>query len=290
MEPEDLVEENGPSRTALRVAIRRAAHQVLDDPVVFDDPLALRVLGLGDTSAQDANQKWLEQTPFSRVLRASLAARSRCAEDELHASVREGVDQYVVLGAGLDTFAYRNPYPPEALRVFEVDRPATQLWKRARLEQAGIRVPQTLTFAPVDLETQTLEDGLSRAGFDAGRRTFFSWLGVTMYLTGSAIGATLRFVASMPTGSRIVFDYMVSPSLVDPSARMSFDGLALHVAQAGEPFQSFFDPSSLNAALRTMGFAQIEDIGPEEMDARYFRGRADKLRFGRLAHIMKAQV
>ena len=284
------MEENRPSRTARRVAMYRAAHQILDDPKIFDDPLAIRVLGLENASAQDPNQTWLEETPVSRVLRASLAARSRYAEDQLHAAIKQGVAQYVVLGAGLDTFAYRNPYPQDVLHVFEVDHPATQIWKRTRLEKAGIPIPKTLTFSPVDFETQTLEDGLLRAGFDTGRCTFFSWLGVTMYLTSDAISATLRFVASMPVGSRIVFDYMISPSLLDPTARMAFHSLAHRVALAGEPFQTFFDPSSLKITLQSMGFGLIEDIAPEEMNARYFQGRSDNSRVGRLAHVINARV
>jgi len=287
---ENFMEENCSSRTAQRVAMRRAAHQILDNPKIFDDPLALRVLGLEKASAQDANQTWLEDTPLARVLRASLAARSRYAEDELHAAIKRGVDQYVVLGAGLDTFACRNPYPPNALHVFEVDHPATQIWKRTRLEEAGIPVPLTLSFSPVDFETQTLEEGLRRTGFDANKPAFFSWLGVTMYLTGDAINATLRWVASMPVGSGIVFDYLISPALLSPTARKVFDGLADRVARAGEPFQTFFDPSSLKAALQEMGFGQVEDLEPEAMDARYFRGRTDGLRVGRLAHVMNARV
>lgn len=284
------MEENRPSRTALRVAMRRAAHQILDDPKVFIDPLALRILGMGNMSSKDAHHKWLDNTPLSRVLRASLVARSRYAEDELHAAIKRGISQYVILGAGLDTFAYRNPYPQDALHVFEVDHQSTQAWKRNRLDEAGIPIPRTLTFSPVDFETDTLEDGLRRAGFDAGKCTFFSWLGVTMYLTSNAIGSTLRFVVSMPAGSGIVFDYMISPSLLNPAARKVFDGLAQRVAQAGEPFETFFDPSSLRASLMNMGFAQVEDIEPGEMDARYFGGRGDELRAGRLAHVMHARV
>jgi methyltransferase (TIGR00027 family) len=289
-QPENHMEENCPSKTALHVAMRRAAHQILDYPKIFDDPLALRMLGLEDSSAQDQKQNWQEETPFSRVLRASLAARSRYTEDELHAAISLGVHQYVVLGAGLDTFACRNPYPQDVLHVFEVDHPATQIWKRMLLEEAGIPIPQTLTFSPVDLETQNLEDGLQSTGFDPGKCTFFSWLGVTMYLKNSAICGTLRFVASMPVGSRIVFDYMISPSSLNPTARMIFDSLANRVAMAGEPFQTFFDPSALKATLQAMGFGQIEDIAPEVMDARYFQGRADKLRVGRLAHVISARV
>lgn len=286
----NAMKENCPSSTAMRVAMHRVVHQVLDDPKVFDDPLALRVLGLESLSAQDGNQKWLEETPLSRVLRASLAARSRYAEDALGVAVKQGVGQYVVLGAGLDTFACRNPYPQDVLHVFEVDHPATQIWKRTRLQEAGIPIPSTLTFSPVDFETQTLEDGLRQTGFDTGKPTFFSWLGVTMYLTPGAINATLQFVASMPAGSGIVFDYMISPSLLPPAARGVFDALAHRVALIGEPFQTFFDPSSLKTTLRTMEFGQLVDINPEDMDSRYFRGRKDKLKVGRLAHVMHARI
>jgi methyltransferase (TIGR00027 family) len=284
------MEETSPSKTALRVAMHRAAHQILDAPKIFDDPLAIRVLGLENMSAKDRNQTWLEETPVTRVLRASLAARSRYAEDQLHMAIKQGIEQYVVLGAGLDTFAYRNPYPQDVLHVFEVDHPATQIWKRTRLEKAGIPIPKTLTFSPVNLETQPLEDGLRQAGFDTGKCTFFSWLGVTMYLTNDAISATLRFVASMPAGSGIVFDYMISPSLLTPTARRAFDSLAHRVALAGEPFRTFFDPSSLKITLSAMGFGQIEDIEPEKMDARYFHGRKDNSRVGRLAHVIYARV
>ena len=282
--------ENCPSATALRVAMRRAAHQIMDDPKVFDDPLALRILGVENVSAPQSDPKWLEQTPLSRGLRAFLAARSRYAEDELHVAIKRGVHQYVVLGAGLDTFAYRNPYPEDVLHVFEVDHPATQIWKRSRLKEADIPIPRTLTFSPVDFETQTLEEGLRQAGFDTGKCAFFSWLGVTPYLTSSAVTATLRFVASMPVGSGIVFDYMILPSLLNPTARRAFDSLAHRVAMAGEPFQTFFDPSLLKSSLRAMGFGQIEDLGPDELNARYFQGRPDELRVGSLAHVMNARV
>jgi methyltransferase (TIGR00027 family) len=284
------MKEDCPSETALRVAMRRAAHQVLDDPKIFDDPLALRILGVDDASALQPRPEWLEETPLSRVLRASLAARSRYAEDELHLAVNRGIHQYVILGAGIDTFAYRNPYRHGVLHVFEVDHPATQIWKRMRLKDAGFPIPEALTYIPVDFETQTLAEGLRQAGFDTSQCTFFSWLGVTPYLTDSAITATLRFLASMPVGSGIVFDYMIVPSLLNPAARRAFDSLAHCVASAGEPFQSFFDPSSLESSLLAMGFGQAEDITPEEMNARYFHGRTDGLRVGSLAHMMNARV
>ena len=281
---------NSPSATALRVAMRRAAHQIMDDPKVFCDPLALRMVGVENESAQQLDPMLLGQTPLESRLRAFLAARSRYAEDELNIAINQGVHQYVVLGAGLDTFAYRNPYPGDVLHVFEVDHPTTQAWKRTLLKEAGIPIPRTLTFSPVDFENETLEEGLRRSGFDTSKCAFFSWLGVTPYITSRAVTATLRFVASMPVGSGIVFDYMISPSLLHPTARRALGNLAGRVALAGEPFQTFFDPSSLKNSLRTMGFGQIEDLGPEQLNDRYFRARADELRVGSLARVVSAKV
>ena len=284
------MKENRPSATAQRVAMRRAAHQLLDDPKVFDDPVALRIIGKESASALQADPRQYETTPLSPYLRAFVAARSRYAEDELALGVRRGVRQYVILGAGLDTFAYRNPYPEGVLRVFEVDHPTTQIWKRERLEEVGITLPGDLTFAPVDFETQTLEEGLRSAGYDPGKCTFFSWLGVTEYLTTEAVTATLRFIASAPVGSGVVFDYMIAPSLLTPTQRSGFDALSRRVASAGEPWQAFFDPELLTRDLRTMGFGYVEDKGPEEINARYFRSRKDGLRVGSLSHVMNAQV
>ena len=207
------MKENQPSATAQRVAMRRAAHQLLDDPKVFDDPVALRIIGKESASALQANPHQFEATRLSSYLRAFVAARSRYAEDELALGVRRGVSQYVILGAGFDTFAFRNPYPDGVLHVFEVDYPSTQTWERARLEEVGITVPGNLTFAPIDFETQTLEEGLRSAGYDSGKCTFFSWLGVTEYLTAEVVMATLRFIASATVGSGVVFDFLFTASL-----------------------------------------------------------------------------
>src|SRR5580698_9525375 len=193
------------SRTARRVAIRRAAHQLLDHPRVQDDPLALRIIGTEAAEELRSNPK--EHHAFSRAFRAFMAARSRYAEDELATAVAHGVRQYVVLGAGLDTFAYRNPHA--GLRVFEVDHPATQLWKREQLQAAGISIPPSLTFIPIDFERQTLADGLGQAGFKRDAAAFFSWLGVTPYLTREACTTTLSFIGKMPADSAVVFDFAV---------------------------------------------------------------------------------
>lgn len=284
------MQANDPSTTALHVAMHRAAHQVLDQPRVFDDPLARCVLGTEHASQLETDPRWTEQTPLLRLLRASLVARSRYAEDQLHDAVRRGVRQYVSLGAGLDTFSWRNPYPRAVLTVFEVDHPATQNWKRTQFEQAGLQVPETLVFAPVDFETQTIEQGLLQAGFDPGKSSFFSWLGVTPYLSEGAITETLKFVLALPPGSTIVFDYMVAPMLLSPPARRAFHRLAQWVATTSEPFVSWFEPSSLERLLLEMGFRSVTDLDPQAMNARYFQGRGDGLRVGSLTHVINAQV
>jgi len=275
------------SRTAQRVAIRRAAHQLFDHPRVLDDPLALRIIGDEAAEALRSNPK--ENHRFARAFRAFMAARSRFAEDELARAVAQGVSQYVVLGAGLDTFAYRNPH--SGLRVFEVDHPATQAWKREQLRAAGIAVPRDLTFVPVDFERQTLADGLAQSAFDAQAAAFFSWLGVTPYLTHEACMTTFDVIARMPVGSGVVFDFAVDRKLLNLGQRMALDALSRRVAAAGEPFQLFFAPAQLQAELKKLGFHRTEFLPGVEINARYFHGRADGLRVaGGIGHLMAAWV
>jgi methyltransferase (TIGR00027 family) len=283
------MKETRASATAQRAAVKRAAHQLLDDPKVFEDPIALRIIGKESASALQADPHQFENTPLSPYLRAFVAARSRWAEDELALGIRRGVRQYVILGAGLDTFAYRNPHPQGVLHVFEVDHPTTQAWKRTRLDEAGIALPDDLTFAPVDFETQTLEEGLRAVGYDPGRSTFFSWLGVTEYLTAEAVMATLRFIASAPIRNAVVFDYVLSPSLLTTAQRFRFDAIAQRVALAAEPWKTFFEPGLLTRDLRAMGFGCVEDNGQEQINTRYFKNRKDGLRVGGLSHVMIAQ-
>jgi len=180
-----------------------------------------------------------------------MAARSRYAEDELTAAMARGATQYVVLGAGLDTYAYRNAH--SRLRVFEVDHPATQAWKRKQLDAAGIAIPSSLTFVPTDFEEQSLCSVLQSSGFQAGEISFFSWLGITPYLTAEAAMATLAFIGSLPEGSGVVFDYAVARSSLDSVEQMAIDALASRVARAGEPFRLFLDPRALVRMLRATG-------------------------------------
>ena len=275
--------EAAPSRTALRVAIRRAAHQILDRPLVFADPLALRIIG----PEHSANLETNRDNAASRSLRAWMAVRSRYAEDQLAKAINEGVEQYVVLGAGLDTFAYRNPHA--GLRVFEVDHPATQQWKRKQLQAAGIEIPSEAMFVPVDFERQNLRTELEQGGLQMDRPAFFSWLGVVPYLTDRAFEETLEFIASMPQPSGVVFDYGVARSALKWTERLVLDALAARVAAAGEPFQLFFEPEQLAARLKGIGFPYVEDLGSAEITRRYFSGRTDGLELkGNLARLVTA--
>ncbi len=273
------------SGTAERVAMRRAAHQLYDTPLIFEDPLALRILS-EEAAARVRGEAQEEQTAWARGFRLFMATRSRLAEEELARAFEHGVRQYVVLGAGLDTFAYRNPFTE--LRVFEVDHPDTQAWKRERLRHGGIAIPESMRFAPVDFERDTLAHGLEAVGFHRDEPAFFSWLGVVPYLTRDAAFATLRFIAGMPRGSGVVFDYAIPRELMNEIERRAFDALAERVARAGEPFRLFFDPAKLEAELRTMGFSEIEDRSGGEVRARWLGEEATgQGRSGRLlcAHV-----
>ena len=259
------------SRTALRVAIRRAAHQIADHPLILDDPIAVRLLGPGfDRDMERAMHK------VARDFRLFMVARSRYAEDRLAAAVAEGTRQYVILGAGLDTFAYRNPFPQ--LRVFEVDFPATQQWKRELLAAASIPIPANLTFVPLDFEHKTLAEGLAEAGSDLSAPAFFGWLGVVTYLTLAAFRSTLATVGRLPQGSAVSFDYAFPPGTLSPERRAVFDTLAKRVEAAGEPFQLFFAPDELERELRSAGFSRVEQTDTERMNELYFKDRADGLK------------
>ena len=274
--------EGRPSMTAQRVAMRRAAHQLIDNPRVFEDPLAVRILGPEIAAGLTAEP----ENELERRLRAFMVARSRYAEEQLAAAVSRGIKQYVVLGAGLDTYAYRNPYPH--VLVFEIDYPATQGWKRQRLEAGSIPIPPSLRFAPVDFDKQTVEQGLAGAGFAAAEPAFFSWLGVTPYLTPETVFSTLRLILAMNASNGVVFDYAVPRSSLNVFEQAALDAILKRVAAAGEPFRGFFAPDELARELQAMGYAAIEDLDGEEINRRYFANRTDGLVVGRTAHLLCA--
>ena len=273
------------SKTALGVAIRRAAHQLTDKPPVLDDPIALRLVGEGYPRLMERAMH-----PVGRDFRGFMAARSRYAEDRLAEAVANGVTQYVVLGAGLDTFAYRNPF--SGLRVFEVDFPATQVWKRSMLKNAEIALPSNLVFVALDFEHQTLAEGLAEGGLEMHKPAFFSWLGVVPYLTLDAFRSTLRVVAQMPPGSAMSFDYAVAPDRLSPIGRIAFDRLSERVSAAGEPFQLFFTPEDLDAEIHRAGFRRIEQADSARLNDLYFNNRADGLKLSPLGlgMLVTAQV
>ncbi|HXC33105.1 MAG TPA: class I SAM-dependent methyltransferase [Verrucomicrobiae bacterium] len=262
------MQQGQPSRTALSAAAHRAAHQILEQGRIFADPLAVRVLGQDvETIVREATER-----PTNLRMRLFIALRTRVAEDALAAAVERGASQLVVLGAGLDTFAYRSPFG-ERLRIFEVDHPDTQEWKRRRLQAAAIPIPNHLTFAPIDFERQTLADGLASAGFDPKRQTFFAWLGVVPYLTQDAIWSTLGFIANLPGGAHVVFDYSDPPESLSAEVRAFHDTHAARTQAVGELWISYFEAASLRSKLISIGFREVEDLGPPQILARLAPGR-----------------
>jgi methyltransferase (TIGR00027 family) len=264
----------GPSRTAVLTAAARALHREEPQPWVIDDYLAF---GLAGPEGPALLGRLRAEVPRPYLLAFSrwVCVRARFPEDVVAHAAAGDVGQYVILGAGLDSFAYRRNDLLDRLRVFEVDHPATQEWKRQRLGELGVEPPAGLVFVPVDFERQTLRQGLERAGFSFARPAVFSWIGVTMYLTLDAIRATLATVAQCLAGTRIVLTYNQPPAALtnnDAQITATFAGLA---AKMGEPFISRFLPAEMAQLLRRHGFGEITDFGPDEARAAYFAGRPD---------------
>lgn len=270
------------SGTAHWVAVLRAAHLIVDgEPPVLNDTVAARLIG-GGIEAQIRARAGELQTPGTRGLRSHVVLRSRFTEDSLRDAVADGVEQYVLLGAGLDTFAYRQPEWAHGLSVIEVDHPGTQAAKRAVLAARGIEIPPNVRFADVDFERETLANGLARCGVDTSKPTFFSWLGVTMYLTREAIEATLRTVLSFPKRSEIVFTFAHTASAASQLAQGSASG--------GEPWVSYFTPEEVEAMLQSLGFADASFLSREEAERRYFADRTDGFEAPPRVSIVTARV
>jgi methyltransferase (TIGR00027 family) len=275
------VQEGRPSRTADRVAAERAAHQILDSPRVLDDPLAIQLL------SPDRRQELLEhperhdRSPMAKPTRALVVVRTRVAEDEL---ARSGAGQYVLLGTGLDTFAYRNPF--SNVRVYEVDQPDTQALKRNRLQNAGIAPPPNMTFVPCDFSRDALADALAAGGFDRTRPAVFAWLGVVMYLEAADVAETLRYIAALPSPTSVIFDYAQPPDAFPWLQRVFYRQVLDRLAQIGEPWKSFMQPEPLGEQLLSLGFSSVEDLGADEINERYLAHRSDGLKargIGRIA-------
>lgn len=267
----------GPKPSALTVATQRAAHQLLDRPLVLEDPTALTILGSAGIEALRADLDRFRQ-PVSLGMRSMVVVRSRLADDLWSEAIARGAQQYVVLGAGLDTSAFRRPDAPGV--VFEVDLPATQAWKQERLQEAGIAAPPSLRFVPVDFASTTLAQGLASAGFDANAPAFFSWLGVTMYLDEPAVRETLRFIAGCAKGSAVLIEYATPLSSLPPMLRIAMEQFTAKFAERGEPWKSFFDTEVLSDIVKTLGFSRSQAWTPEDLNERYLAGRTDGLHIG----------
>jgi methyltransferase (TIGR00027 family) len=255
-------------------AVARAVHREEPLPWAIDDYLALPMAGQEGRALLD---RLRAEVPRPHLLAFSrwMCVRARFTEDIVEQAAATGTSQYVILGAGLDSFAYRRGDLLRQLRVFEVDHPATQAWKRRRLAELGIQPPVGLVFAPVDFEHQTLQDALAQAGFDFGQLAVVSWVGVTMYLTLDAIHATLATLAGCRPGSRVVLTYNQPPAALTGSTAQIAATFAALAADLGEPFLSRFLPTGIAQLLHQHGFGQITDFGPDQARAAYFPVQAD---------------
>lgn len=259
-----------PSHTALLCGIARARHQLLDSAEIFQDPLALDILGPALAAqvraAVDGNgprSRSKDAESFSQAMRGALVVRSRIAEDILREAVADGATQYVLLGAGLDTFALRKQWPPGLKRVFEVDHPATQAWKQCLAAQAGLAMPPGAAYVPVDFERQDFMEQLVAHGFERRERTVFAWLGVTMYLAPKAVEATLQGIgAQSAPGSVLVFDYVRRPTRAQWGRKLGLALMGRRFRRMGEPWRCALGDAELHAMLATHGFESAEVITP----------------------------
>lgn len=263
-------------RTAVRVAMWRAMHvQVDPPPYVFEDEIGLRLA--------DPDEGWRRRPDMAAQAtsraRASIVARARFIEDMVVKQAGRGVSQYVILGAGLDTFAQRRPEIASVLRVFEVDQPGPQAWKRQRLIELGFGIPEWLRLVPVDFEAgQTWWEQLATAGFDASQPAVVASTGVSMYLTQDAIEATLRQVAALAPNSTLAMTFMLPLEFIEPEERPQRQVTEKFARTAGTPFLSFFTPPEMLALAREAGFREVHHISAASLTARYFADRSDGLR------------
>ncbi len=284
------MKEGEASFTARFPAILRAAHQVLDgNPKILNDPLAIGFVEGSEESEIEANLGRYQSAPLVQA-RAWFAMRHRFAEDSLAQAMANGTRQYVILGAGLDTFAYRPSQASSALHIFEVDYPATQNWKKERLAALQIAIPKHVSYVPVDFERQSLAQGLAQSDFDFSSPAFFSWLGVTMYLERDAVFNTLKTILSMPPSSQVAFDFELDEAALQGQVKRSIAKASASAARRGEPWKSRFKAPDLQKTLLDMGFRDVTYFNASQAEERYFSGRKDGLSLNGAGHMMLARV
>lgn len=281
--------ERSSSRTAVTTALARAAHLVVDgEPTIFNDTVARALLGEHGEALLGYHRAHSEHHILAGV-RAEVTARARYTEDYLARAIRRGVDQYVILGAGLDSFAYRSPLA-ERVTVFEVDHGASQAEKRQLLAGAAIPVPPGTCYVPVDFGTDSLSDRLIESGFDQSRPAYVSWLGVSMYLTGDAISATLAVIGTFAPGSELVVEYVLPETMRDARGQAYFDSVMPAVATLGEPWLTFFTPSELSDLLHNHDLTAIEHVQQRNWIDPALWERTDALRPSQLTMLARAGV
>ena len=284
------MEAGKPSYTAEALGWFRAAHQVLDhEPLVLRDPMALSIMG---SSARDEIMNSLDYHRLPTILgaRGIAVTRARFCEDHLEAALAGGLNQYVLLGAGLDTFAFRQPEHSGHLKIWEVDHPDTQGWKLEKIREGNITVPPNVVFVPVDFETDDLRACLEEAGLDTGRPAFFSWMGVSYYLDLEDIRKTFRLVGTMVTGTQIALDFILDPATLDEAGRQQLDALSENAARRGEPVKSTFAPAKIAAELRAAGFSRVEHLDTAAARSRYLENRTDDIVLDGAAEFVFAEV
>ena len=264
-----------PDNTAVRTALWRALHVEIDSPPhVFEDEIGLKL-----AAPDEGWQSRPDMSPFTRPFRASILARARFVEDLVMEQAARNVEQYVILGAGLDTFAQRRPEIASRMRVFEIDQPGSQEWKRERLVELGLGIPSYLKLVPVDFEAgDAWWDRLVASGFDSERPAVVASTGVSMYLSKDAIMATLRQVAALAAGSTLVMSFMLPIELVDPEVRPGVERAAEGARASGTPFISFFTSDEILALARDAGFKEVRHISADMLAQLYFADRTDGLR------------
>jgi len=269
-------QDPAPDSTAARVALWRALHVLADAPPhVLDDDIGLKLLAPGE----DWRDRGDMDPQFTRPFRASIVARARFIEDLVVEQMGRGLEQYVILGAGLDSFAQRRPEIASRIRIFEVDQPGPQAWKRQRLMELGFGVPDWLRFVPVDFErNDAWRQALSAAGFDDSKPAIVVSTGVSMYLTKEANAATLRQVASFASGSMLAMTFLLPLELADPEVRPGLQMAEKGARASGTPFISFYTPSEIVTQASDAGFAQARHVSANDLAARYFANRGDGLR------------